>query len=232
MGLKDDITDRVKVIFAEQWKTREGQVVPEPANVGLSNDAVLMKGTVLYADLSGSTNMVDKHKPHFAAEVYKAYLYSTARVIRSEGGEIVAYDGDRVMAIFIGGSKNTSAARCGLNINWAAKKIVAPALKAQYPNSTFALRHVVGIDTSDLWVANTGIRGANDLVWVGAAANYAAKLTELSADYPTWITHRVYDSMAKEAKDSQDGTPMWEARVWKTMGDLSIYRSTFTWSLK
>lgn len=174
--------------------------------------------------------MVDKFKPHFAAEVYKSYLYATAKVIRSEGGEIVAYDGDRVMAIFIGGSKNTSAARCGLKIHWAADKIVTPALNEQYPNSTFVLRHVVGIDTSDLWVANTGIRGANDLVWVGKAANYAAKLTELSADYPTWITHRVYDAMSDDVKVSNDGKAMWEARVWRAMRDLSIYRSSFTWS--
>ena len=33
----------------------------------------------------------------------------------------------------------------------------------------------LGIDTSKLFVARTGIRKSNDLVWVGRAANYAAK---------------------------------------------------------
>lgn len=232
MAIKDEIARAVKSIFADQWKTREGQVVPQPETVGLGNEAVLLEGTVLYADLTGSTDMVDKFKPHFAAEVYKAYLYATAKVIRAEGGEIVAYDGDRVMAVFIGGSKNTSAVRCGLKINWAAKQIVMPALKAQYPSTAFSLRHVVGIDTSKLWIANTGIRGAHDLVWVGPAANYAAKLTELDAAFPTWITHRVYDSMGKDVKTAKDGRSMWEARVWKTMSDLSIYRSNFHWSIR
>ncbi len=91
--------------------------MPDTDDLRLGNDAVLLEGTVLYADLSGSTKMVDTCKRHFAAEVYKAYLYSTARVIGSEGGEIVAYDGDRVMAVFIGDGKNTSAVRCGLKIN-------------------------------------------------------------------------------------------------------------------
>ena len=38
----------------------------------------------------------------------------------------------------------------------------------------------VGIDTSELFVARTGIRRANDLVWVGRAANHAAKLSARS----------------------------------------------------
>ena len=58
------------------------------------------------------------------------------------------------MAVFIGDSKNTTAVRCGLKINWVAKKLVTP-LKEQYPTTKFVLRHVVGIDTtSDLSVAS------------------------------------------------------------------------------
>lgn len=70
-----------------------------------------------------------------------------------------------------------------------------------YPKTTFEIRHVVGIDTSDPWVDRTGVRRANDLVWVGPAANYAAQLTERNTNYPTWITHRVYDAMNLNAKE-------------------------------
>src|SRR2546430_1031806 len=150
MALRDEITDRAKSIFGDQWSTRKGNVVPDAEDMGLGNEAVLLEGTVLYADLSGSTKMVDRFKAAFSAEIYKAYLYSTARVIRSEGGEIVAYDGDRVMAVFIGNTKNTSAARCGLKINWAVKDVVTPLMKNQYPKTTFSIQHVVGIDTGPL----------------------------------------------------------------------------------
>ena len=50
--------------------------------------------------------MVDRHEESFSAEIYKTYLYAAARIIRSQGGVVVAYDGDEVMAVFIGGSKN------------------------------------------------------------------------------------------------------------------------------
>lgn len=229
MALKDEIEAAVGKIFKEQWKYRDGQVVPEAEDVALGNEGVTLEATVLYADLDGSTKMVDSYTPAFSAEIYKSFLYSTARVIRARGGEIVAYDGDRVMAVFIGDSKNTSAAKCALQINWTAKHLVMPLLKQQYTDTTFDLKHIVGVDTSELLVARTGVRGANDLVWVGPAANYAAKLTELSG-FASWITHRVYDAMKDEAKLS-NGREMWEKRTWTAMNGLAIYGSGWTWSL-
>ena len=174
----------------------------------LSNDAVKLDGTVLYADLSASTTLVDGYAAHFAAEIYRAYLYCAARIIRAEGGAITAYDGDRIMAVYIGDHKNTSAARTGLKINWAVKHIVNPALKNQYPGTGYKVRQTIGIDTSSLFVARTGIRGSNDLVWVGRAANYAAKLTTLPAGYPTRLTTEVFNRLGDSVKTT-DGQSMW-----------------------
>ncbi len=226
MGLRQDLEAEVAKILGERWQTRNGSVVPESEDLTLGgNEAVVIDGTVLYADLSGSTRMVDGHKRHFAAEVYKTYLLCAAKLIRAEEGTITAYDGDRVMAVFIGSSKNTAAVRCGFKINWAVKNIINPAIKAQYPESSFAVNQVVGIDTTpDIWASRTGVRGANDLVWVGSAANYAAKLTELDTAYPTWITKAVYDKIADSVKFS-NGKAIWEARTWTSMNNMAIYRS-------
>lgn len=230
MSIRNDLTTSVRNIFKAQWTTRDGSVVPESDDLSLSNDAVKLDATVLYADLTASTQMVDRFKRHFAAEAYKSFLLCAAKIIRAEGGEITAYDGDRVMAVFLGGSKNTNAARCGLKINWAVKEIVNPEMKKHY-TTDYEVKHTVGIDSGDLWVARTGIRGSNDLVWVGYAANYAAKLNELSAEYPTWMTHRVYSKLDKSVKISAKGNSMWEERSWKTMSGLTIYRSTYWWAL-
>jgi class 3 adenylate cyclase len=231
MTLKQELEAGVAKILSEVWKKREGRVVPESEDLQLGNDAITLNGTILYADLSDSTGLVDSRKPFFAAEVYKAYLFSAAKIIRSRGGVITAYDGDRIMAVFIGDSKNTSAAKAALNINWATRQIINPALTKQYPNDVFTVKQTVGIDTSDLWVARTGVRGANDLVWVGRAANHAAKLASMSPDYPSWISGDVYDCLAEEAKVAKDGRNMWEERVWTKMNNRRIYRSNWTWSV-
>jgi uridylate cyclase len=230
MGLKEDIDAEIKKIFRDRWDSRDGTVVPESEDLGLGNEAVKLEGAVLYADISGSTRMVDAYKDHFAAEVYKTYLYCAAKLIRENGGAITAYDGDRIMGVFIGASKNTSSVKCGLKINWAVREIINPALRVQYQNTEFVLKQVVGIDTSALLVARTGVRGSNDLVWVGRAANYAAKLTELDADYPTWITGTVYSNMHESVRVT-NGKQMWEARSWTTMNNMSIYRSNWWWPI-
>ena len=226
MGLADDLKTEVPAIFRAQWTTREGQVVPDTPDLKLGNDAVTLDATVLYADIDGSTSMVDSKTAQFAAEVYKTYLLCAAQLIRSEGGAITAYDGDRVMAVFIGGLKNTSAVRCALKIKAAVTEIINPAIKVQY-NSDFQLQQVVGIDTSELLVARTGIRGSNDLVWVGPAANHAAKMSSLSEQpYSTFISSAVYDKMMDAVRMSSSGQKMWEARSWR---GKTIYRSSWYW---
>jgi class 3 adenylate cyclase len=200
LALKEELQDAVKKILRDQWTTRDGEVVPEPEDLALGNDAVNLDATVLYADMSGSTKLVDNNAPTLAAEVYKAYMICAARILKDEGGIISAYDGDRIMAVFIGDFKNTTAARSALKINWAVEKLINPAFKRQYGEDTYQMSHVIGIDTSSILVCRIGVRNDNDLVWVGRSANYAAKLTEIDTGFPIYITGDVFDKLNKISK--------------------------------
>lgn len=232
MPLKEDLQEIVKkIVTTDQWTTRDAEVVPEPEDLGLGNDAAKLQATVLYADMAGSTQLVDSQSPHVAAEVYKSYMACAARIIKNNGGTITAYDGDRVMGIFIGGLKNTTAAKTALQINWAVRNIVNPGLRTQYGHNAYQMKHVIGVDTSPIFACRIGVRNDNDIVWVGRAANYAAKLTTLS-EYPVYITGAVFDGMKDSSKFG--GTPerlMWEERSWTPMNGLRIFRSNWSWSV-
>jgi len=230
MALKDDLAGQVTAILRTDWKRRKGTVVPTDQSVTLGNDAVELEATVLYADLADSTKLVDGYKDWFAAEIYKSFLYCAARLIEAEGGTITAYDGDRVMAVYIGDRKDTAAVTTALRINWAAKQLIQPAIKARYTDAQYVLQHVCGIDTSKLFVAKTGIRGSIDLVWVGRAANHAAKLAALDHTKPTWISADVYQQLAKEVK-FVDGVDIWLPHTWTPMNGMRIYSSTYHWGL-
>lgn len=231
MALTDDLKSEVKGIFKNSWEVTAGRVVPAPTSVSLGNNAIEFESaTILYADLDGSTAMVDSKKWQFSAEIYKTYLHCAAKIIKSQDGVITAYDGDRIMAVYIGERKNSRAALSALKINGAVKNIINPAIAAQYPQSTFTTRHVVGIDTSPIRVARTGVRGDNDLVWVGRAANYAAKLTAISSGSPIWITADVYNALGPDVK-KYNGKDVWEADLWATMNNIKIYRSAWTWPI-
>jgi class 3 adenylate cyclase len=227
MGLKEDLAAEVKRTFKDDWEVQTATGVPDPRDLKLNSNHAkdLEKATVLYADLDGSTTMVDSFKWWFSAEIYKTYLRCAAELIKSESGVVTAYDGDRVMAIFTGDSKNTSAVRTALKINCAVQDIIKPALKEAYPNTTFELKHVVGVDTTQLRTARIGVRVDNDLVWIGRAANYAAKLTTL-ANGPIWITGSVYDEMNQSVTLCK-GVNMWEKRLWTAMDNMVIYRTDY-----
>ena len=235
MGLKDDLQSEVKGIFAisDKWKTRKGQVVPEAEDIKLGNDAVTFdEAVVLYADLADSTELVNGYKDWFAAEVYKTYLHCASKIIRAHGGVITAFDGDRVMAVYLGDHKRTNAAKTALKINYAVRDIINPAIANQFSTTPYRVSQRVGIDVSKLFVARTGIRGSNDLVWVGRAANYAAKLCGISeGGYSSFITAEVHDKLNEDAKLGGDPKrAMWEQFYWEERG-VYAYRSNWWWGL-
>jgi class 3 adenylate cyclase len=232
MGLEEDIRKEVKEIFRLKWETREGKEVPEAETIQLGNHAVEIDAAVLYADLVDSTSLAKSFKSWFAAEMYKSYLLTACKIIRDNGGSISAFDGDRVMAIFMGSSKNSAAAKTALRINYAVTNILNPAIIEAYPNTSYRLKQVVGIDSGKLFVARTGIRGSNDLVWVGRAANYAAKLCSIREEgFSTFITGTTFDHLNDASKyGGSPKTCMWEKTIWKATG-AAIYQSKWHWSL-
>lgn len=228
MGLKADLKLEVKNTFSTTWEVNETAGVPDPKGLRLNSNHAkdLKKATVLYADLDGSTAMVDKKKWEFSASVYKAFLRCAGQIIKSEGGVITAYDGDRVMAVFTGDQMATRAVQSALKLNHAVLEIIQPALNTYY-STDFKLGHVVGIDSTQLRCARVGVHGDNDLVWIGRAANYAAKLTSLPG-YSTRVTKAVYDATAAELKRAGNGSSLWSAQQWTAMNDLVIYGTNAT----
>jgi class 3 adenylate cyclase len=95
LALAQDLAAAVATILREVWTERDGTVVPDPEDLQLGNDAINLDATVLYADLADSTSLVDGQVPFRAAEYYKVYMLSAARIIKDWGGSITAYDGDR-----------------------------------------------------------------------------------------------------------------------------------------
>ena len=231
MALKEELENHCDSIFKAAWTRRDGTVVPSDTSLTYANTGINLEGAVLYADLAASTKLVDANTPEFAAEIYKTFLHVAGKIIRSECGAITAYDGDRIMAVFISGAPRTSAVRAALKINWAVNEIVQKRMKAMYAHQDYVVSHTCGVDQSKLMVAKTGVRGANDLVWVGRAANYAAKLCAIPEAYRTWITAEIYDSMLDEAKyGGPNKLNMWTQRSWAGMNNQRIYCSNWHWA--
>lgn len=230
MALSDNLRSQVRQIMQEAWKTQPRRSAPRLDDLELGNDAVILDGTVLYADLNDSTGLVDSNDPVFATVVYKSYLTCAARIIRSENGTITAYDGDRIMAVYTGGGKDDRAVRTALKINFAVEDIVNPAIRDLYRRSDYVVRQVVGIDTSNLFVARIGVRGFDELAWVGRAANHAAKLSARGGP-ASQITSEVFNRLSRESKLGKNGQVMWKRTTAPELGHRGIYTSACRWSV-
>jgi class 3 adenylate cyclase len=214
MALLADLQARVKEYVDDPWgQIPTAYVVPSAEDLTFGNTGKYMDVCVLYADIHGSTDMVDSLTDVLAAEYYKAFLHCAAKIIRSEQGVIEAYDGDRVMAIFHGDGYADRAVFAALGINYAVETIINPTFLAKYAALHRVLKHTVGVDCGKVLIAKTGVRVDSDLVWVGPAANYAAKLNSfigLDAAYPTRISAAVFSKLTDAALYGANRASVWQ----------------------
>ena len=231
----EDLESIVNDVLYAPWDLRTGNTVPTVESVALRGGGVELQATVLYADLAQSSKLATEFDRRVAAKVVKVFLACSTRLIREQDGEITSFDGDRVMGIFVGKTKNTDAAICALKINYAVTKIIKPKLSGYFQsvsNSGFTISHATGVDTGTILAVRAGIRGANDLIWIGRAPNLAARLSDLREDsFGSYIAEDVFKVMNDDAK--YGGNPkqlMWEQRSLQWLGEgIPIYRSSWIW---
>jgi adenylate cyclase len=219
-------------VLNASWNTRDGLVVPKTEDVALKDGAVKIDATYLYADLAGSSEMAQKLKKTVTAKIIRTYINSASRILRWKGGAIRSFDGDRVMAIFIGDSKNTSAVRAALAINWAVVKVIWPKVKETWPTITdfYSMDHGIGVATGEALIVRGGVRDNNDLVSIGEAPNVAAKLSDIRSYKTIYIAADVYNNMHKSVTYA-DATNMWSSFASQTIGGKSyaVYATSYHW---
>ncbi|HKU81100.1 MAG TPA: hypothetical protein VJP76_02935 [Candidatus Tumulicola sp.] len=210
MSLKDDLLKACSDVVNATWDPRDGRKVPSVDDVALKEGAVELEGSVVYADLADSTGLVENSKIKFAAHVTRVFLYVSSQLIKQCGGTIRSFDGDRVMGIFTGDKHVDAAAKAAFMITYAKNNVIIPSLSKAWnmADSPWKFNYGVGLDTSSLTVIRAGVRGDNDLVWLGSCANHSAKLSNRrDVGYTTFATDRFVKATIYQKNDS--GTPTW-----------------------
>ena len=235
MALSDVIKNDVSSIISTTWDVRKGQKVPSTESIKLAGGAVELEATFLYADLAKSSKLTNDLDRRVASKILKSFLATTTRLIRENGGTVISFDGDRALGVFVGGSKNSDAAKCALHINWAVSKVIRTKFEATYQgvkNLGYLIAHGVGIDTGTVYIVRAGARGDNDLSSIGRAPSLAAKLSEVrESNYRTYITAGVYNKLTDASKyEGTDKQNMWKQGLYKFLGEnITIYRSSWHW---
>lgn len=224
------LNDRVNTLFDTNFSMREGRVVPSTDDVVLKDGAVKIEAAFLYADLASSARLSKLCPWSTTAKIIRGFLDCSTRLIVKHGGAVRSFDGDRVMGVFIGDSKNSDASICGREIHWAVRKIIDPAARKRFKSISdngIEIRNGVGIDVGDARAVRSGIRNSNDLIWIGKAASFSAKLSDVrDPGYHTYISSRTYNKLSKSAKYDADGKNMWTCLDFTFAGENEkVYKS-------
>lgn len=231
----DDLKKGVNDILYTKWDIRTSTSIPETDGVKLSGGAAKLDATVLYADVVESSRLASNYDKRTTAKILKSFIDCTCRLIKAANGAVTSFDGDRVMGVFIGDSRNSNAARCALHINYTVKKILRTIVKNYFESiksTGFNIDHGVGVDTSDIIAVRGGVRGSNDLIWIGRAPNFAAKLSEIREQtYKSFISEAVFNRLNENSKyGGENNKVMWERRAFEWLGKKEIvYRSSWRW---
>jgi adenylate cyclase len=229
--IESSVTD----ILTAAWAITDGRVVPKTEDVVMRNGGRRVEAAYLYADLAGSSKMAKSLKKETTATIIRAYINTASRILRNYGGEIRSFDGDRVMAIFMGADKETNAVRASLAINWAVFSVLRPRIKENWSDGAdfYDISHGIGIDTGEALIVRGGVRDNNDLLSIGVAPNRAAKLSEIRDSYQLAITPAVFEAMSNNVAYMEDGTPLWHKSFARNEDGYqeTLFRSRATWGI-
>lgn len=226
MALSDDLQQDIENNFNVNWGIRTGRNVPKSEDIVMANGGVEVDATYVYADLANSSSLAQRMQKTVTAEIIRAYLALATRTLRHYGGKVRSFDGDRVMAIFIGDDKETKAVRAALALNWAVHKLLIPKVDDNWTDVSkiWTLRHGVGIDTGLALLVRGGVRNDNDIISIGSAPNVAAKLSGLRDKKTIIITQAVYKPMSNDVAFT-DATL--RTNMWTQYGSIEVGGSYF-----
>jgi class 3 adenylate cyclase len=235
----DDLDKAVAAITGTAFTERDGRIVPETGKVGY-DEAVKLDGTWLYCDLLDSSGLVAASGKPTVGKVIRLFLDSTVRIMRQNGGEIRSFDGDRVMAIFVGDGRFDTAVKTAMQVKWACNTLLQPAIEKKYPSlvkADWKVRPASGIASGETLIVRGGVRKLdNDLVSIGVAPNLAAKLSDVRNE--TNVRHvridaATYKGLTDKGRLSDKKTDMWSTEYSLEMGGKkhAYRRSSATWSI-
>ena len=145
--------------------------------------------TVMFADLRGFTAVAERVPPETVIEVLNRYLGEMSDAILDEGGTVVSYMGDGILAIFGAPIERPDHADRAVAAARRMRDERLPAFNAwcagRVPGDGF--RMGVGIATGFVMSGNVGSERRMEYAVVGDTANVAARLEALTKETPAMI---------------------------------------------
>ena len=192
---------------ARELQERLRQYVPASIANHLTQGRALEAGerdvSVLFADLRGYTSLAEGRHAEEVFRIISQYTETVTRVVTEQGGTVVEFNGDGMMAVFGAPDPLPNKERRALA---AARRIVIEVSALRSPSLGSAdggLAVTVGLATGVAYVG--AIRSVDRYIWsaIGNTTNLAARLQALTRELgtPIAIDHETREAAQEDAID-------------------------------
>jgi adenylate cyclase len=140
----------------------------------LRGSGVAIRAAVWACDLRGFTSMSERHSPTQMARILDRYFEAAVDAIDAQGGEVLKFIGDAILAIFPVGDDEGATCRRAVA---AARQAVA-SLRAT-PDGAEPLQIGVAVHVGEVFYGNVGGAARLDFTVIGPTVNEAFRLETL-----------------------------------------------------
>jgi len=171
---------------------------PDRASLG----GMEVEVTVLFADLGGYTAFSERTTPSEVVTMLNDVFGAAVPVVLAEGGTVVQFMGDAMMAIFNAPTPQSDhalrAARAALRMQQAVAQLARPGERPSFR---------VGINTGPAIVGNIGAAEIRNFSAIGDTTNLAARLQTYAPEGSVVVSARTHDQIRDQAVVRELGAP-------------------------
>lgn len=185
---------RTKLLFSRFVPENVVDQVLDQADDDLRLGGVQREGTVMFSDLRGFTSFAESLPVERVIEVLNIYLGEMSAAILDNGGTLVAYMGDGIMAVFGAPIQQPDHADRAL---LAAREMLGPRLATfntylRTEGLGEGFRMGVGLNSGHVMSGNVGSQRRLEYTAIGDTTNTAARLEGMTKGTP----HQLFMSQA------------------------------------
>jgi adenylate cyclase len=196
---------RTKLLFSRFVPENVVDQVLEQADEDLRLGGVQREGTVMFSDLRGFTSFAESLPVERVIEVLNIYLGEMSAAILDNGGTLVAYMGDGIMAVFGAPIEQPDHADRALR---AAREMLGPRLKTfndylRAEGMGEGFRMGVGLNSGHVMSGNVGSERRLEYTAIGDTTNTAARLEGMTkgTPYQLYMADSTREFLTVEADD-------------------------------
>jgi class 3 adenylate cyclase len=195
-------------------------LIEDPNRAELGGDEVEV--TVLFADLGGYTSFAERVTPAEVVAMLNASFGAAVPIVLTEGGTVVQFMGDAMMAIF-----NAPRPHPDHALRAARSALAMQSTVGGLPGAGERPRFRVGLNTGPAIVGNIGAAQIRNYLAIGDTTNLAARLQTYAPEGSIVIGASTYELIREHAIVRTLGTPVLKGKshaveVYELLGLRSI----------